>query len=164
MQLRNHQHLGTLSPILTQEVNSEDLIVKILNIGQMKQETTWKLSQTNSTFGLSQEMDSIMAMMHSQINRAISSASFDRVIPEIKNIMSSMSSSENRDTETSSSPDSQENRETNRALRSKITKKDSLSTGDLRNTEDLGPYKKDSCYFMNGISWSCIDQVFTAGI
>ena len=33
----------------------------------------------------SQEMDSMMSLMHSQINRAISSALSDRVIPEIRN-------------------------------------------------------------------------------
>ena len=52
---------------------------------------------------LSQEVDTLMAMMHSQINRAISSDISDRVIPEIKNVMSSMSSSGNRDTEACSS-------------------------------------------------------------
>ena len=72
---------------------------------------------------LSQEMDSMMAMMHSQTNRAISSTISDRVISEIKNIMSSMSSSGNRDTEASSSPNSQENRENNIGLKTEITKR-----------------------------------------
>ena len=36
---------------------------------------------------LSQEMDFMMAMMHSQINRAISSTISERIIPEIKNII-----------------------------------------------------------------------------
>ena len=53
---------------------------------------------------LSQEIDS----MHSQINRAISTAIAERVIPEIQNIGSSMSPSGNWDTEASSSPNSQE--------------------------------------------------------
>ena len=35
----------------------------------------------------------MVSMMHSQINTEISSAIFDRVIPEIRNIVSSMSSS-----------------------------------------------------------------------
>ena len=39
------------SNTFTQEANSEDLIVKITNIGQMKQETTWKISRRNSTLG-----------------------------------------------------------------------------------------------------------------
>ena len=66
-------------------------------IGQMKRETTWKPFSNEFNLRLSQEMDSMMAMMHSPINRAIISATSDRVIPEIKNTMSSMSSSGNRD-------------------------------------------------------------------
>ena len=46
---------------------------------------------------LSQEMDLLMSMVHNQINRAISTAISERVIPEIQNIVSSMSSSRNRD-------------------------------------------------------------------
>ena len=60
---------------------------------------------------LSQEMDSMMSMVLAQINRAISSAISDRVIPERRKIVSSMSSSGIRDTEAGSSPKSQENRE-----------------------------------------------------
>ena len=41
---------------------------------------------------VSQEMDSMMAMMHSQINRAINSAISDKVIPDIRNIVSSLHS------------------------------------------------------------------------
>ena len=81
-----------------------------------------------------------MAMMHSQINRVISSVISDRVIPEIRNIVSSMSSSGIRDTEASSSPNSQENKENNVRLKTKTLKNVSRSTGDLRSTEDLGPY------------------------
>ena len=79
-------------------------------------------------------MDTMMAMMHSQINRVISSAISDRVIPEIRIILSSMSSSGNRDTEARSSLNSKENRENNAGLKTKITKKDSRTTGGLRNT------------------------------
>ena len=57
---------------------------------------------------LSQQMDCMVSMMNSQVNRAISSALAEIVIPEIQNILSSMSSSGNRDTESGSSPDSQE--------------------------------------------------------
>ena len=60
---------------------------------------------------LSQEMDSMMSMVQNQTNRAISTAISERVIPEIQNIVSSMSSSGNRDTEASMSPSSQDNRE-----------------------------------------------------
>ena len=90
---------------------------------------------------LSQEMDSMMSIMHSQINRAINTAIAERVIPEIQNIVSSISSSGNRATEASSSPNIQENAEVNNGFRNRITKKDSRSTGDLRVTRDSSPYK-----------------------
>ena len=89
---------------------------------------------------LSQEMDSMMSMVHNQINRAISTAISERVIPEIQNIVSSMSSSGIRDTEASMSPGSQENRESSSGLKTKITKKDSQSVGDLRDTTGRGSY------------------------
>ena len=72
---------------------------------------------------LFQELVSMVAMIHTQINRAISSAISDRVIHEIRNIVSSMSSSGNRDTKVSSSPNSQENRENNRGSKNKNYKK-----------------------------------------
>ena len=59
----------------------------------------------------------MMSMVHSQMNRAINTAISERVIPEIQNIVSSMSSSGNRDTEASMSPSSQENRENPSGLR-----------------------------------------------
>ena len=90
--------------------------------------------------GLSQEMDSMLSMVHSQINRAINTAISERVIPEIQNIVSSMSSSGNRDTEASMSPFSKENRENSSGLKSKITKKDSRFVGDLRDTAPSGHY------------------------
>ena len=116
------------------------------NIEHKPNETRDYMETFSNEFNLrlSQEKNSMMAMMHSQINRAISSAISDRVIPEMKSIMSSMSSSGKRDTEASSSPKSQENRENNTGLKTKITKKDSQSNGDLRNTEDLGPYTSSS--------------------
>ena len=58
---------------------------------------------------LSQELDSMMVMVHNQINRAISTAISEKVLPEIQNIVSSMTSSGNRDTEASLSLNSQEN-------------------------------------------------------
>ena len=89
---------------------------------------------------LSQEMDSMMSMVHSQINRAISNAISERVIPEIQNIVSSMSSSGNRDTETSVSPNSQENRECSSGFKSKFAKKDSQSACDLRDIAGRSHY------------------------
>ena len=44
------------------------------------------------TLRLFQEMDSMMSMVHNQTNRAISTAISERVIQEIQNIVSSMSS------------------------------------------------------------------------
>ena len=90
---------------------------------------------------LSQEMESMMSLMHSQINRAISTAIAERVIPEIQNIANSMSSTGHRDTEASSSPNSQENRESAPGPKIKIAKKDSRSVGDLRDTMGHGSYK-----------------------
>ena len=83
---------------------------------------------------LSQELDSMMSMMHSPINRAITTAIAERVIPEIQNIANSMSSTGHRDTEASLSPSSQENRESVSGPKIKIAKKDSRSVGDLRDT------------------------------
>ena len=93
---------------------------------------------------LSQEMDSMMSMMHSQINRAISNAITERVIPEIQNIVSSMSSSGNRHTEASASPNSQENRECSSGFESKFAKGDSRSACDLRDTAGRSQYINDS--------------------
>ena len=93
---------------------------------------------------LSQEMDSMMSMVHNQINRAISTAISERVIPEIQNIVSSMSSSGNRDIEASVSPSSQENRENPSELKSKVMKKDSRSVGDLRDITGRGSYTCDT--------------------
>ena len=96
---------------------------------------------------LSQEMDSMMAMVHSQINRAISTAISEKVLPEIQNIVSSMSSSGNRDTEASMSPSSQENRENPSGLKTKLSKKDSRSVGDLRDTTGRGSYNTNICNY-----------------
>ena len=90
---------------------------------------------------LSQEMDSMMSMMHSQINRAITTAIAERVIPEIQNIANSMSSTGQRDTEDSMSPNSQENRENVSGPETKIAEKDSKSVEDLRDTTGSGSCK-----------------------
>ena len=93
---------------------------------------------------LFQEMDSMMSMMHSQINRAINNAIGEKVIPEIQNIVSSMSSSGNGDTEASGSPNSQENRECSSGSKSKFAKKDSRSVCDLIDTTGRGHYTKNA--------------------
>ena len=82
----------------------------------------------------------MMSVMHNQINGAISTVIAERVFPEIQNIVSSMSSSVNRDTEASWSPNSQENTEGSNGFKTKITKKNSRSACDLRVTKDTSPY------------------------
>ena len=77
-----------------------------------------------------------MAMMHSQINRATSSALSGRVIPKLRNFVSSKSSSGNRDTEARWSQNSQEKRENTTGLETKTFEKDSRTACDLRTTED----------------------------
>ena len=89
---------------------------------------------------LSQEMDSMMSMRHSQINSAITIAIAERVIPEIQNIAYSGSSAGHRDTEDSMSPNSKENRENASGQKTKIAKKDSRSVGELRDTKGCSPY------------------------
>ena len=89
---------------------------------------------------LFQEMDSMMSIMHSQINRAITTAIAERVIPEIQNIANSKSSTGHRDTEASMSPDSQENEENASGPKTKIAKKVSRSVGVLRDTTGCGSY------------------------
>ena len=90
---------------------------------------------------MSQEMDSMMSLMNSQINRAITTAIAERVIPEIQNIANSMSSTGHRDTEASISPNSLENRENASGPKIKIAKKDSRSVGDLRDITGCGSYR-----------------------
>ena len=86
---------------------------------------------------LSQELDSMMSMMH----RAITTAIAERVIPEIQNFANSMSSTGHRETEASLSPNSQENREGTSGPKIKIAKKDSRSVGDLRDTTGHGSHR-----------------------
>ena len=100
------------------------------------------------------EMDSMKAMIHSQINRAINTAMAERVIPKIQNMVSSLSSSGNRDTEASSSPNIQENTETNGWFKSKITKKDSRSVGDLRAAIDSTTSSPYTCHWKNISFWN----------
>ena len=105
---------------------------------------------------LSQEMESMMSIMHSQINRAITTAIAERVIPEIQNIANSMSSMGHRDTEASSSPNSQENRENASGPKIKITKKDSRSVGDLRDAVGHGSYRARGLKKSGYIFGSCV--------
>ena len=107
---------------------------------QSEMRQSFEMFSNEFNLRISQEMDSMVTMMHSQINRAINNAISERVIPEIQNIVSSMSSSGNRDTETSMSPHSQENRENPSGFKSKFTKGDSRSACDLRDTVGQSHY------------------------
>ena len=106
--------------------------------GQDRFQETMETFTSEYNMRFSQEMDSMVSMMHSQINRAIPSA--ERVIPEVQSIVSSMSSSGNRDTESGLSPDSHEVREDTNGFKSKIAKKDCMSAIDLRHTRDRSSY------------------------
>ena len=110
------------------------------SFGQNDVKQSFEAFSNEFNLRLSQEMDSMLTMVHSQINRAISTAIAERVIPEIQNIVSSMSSSGNRDTEASLSPNSQGNREDSSGLKTKLLNKDSRSVGDLRDTMGRGHY------------------------
>ena len=70
----------------------------------------------------------------------INTAIAERVNPEIQNMVSSMSSLGNQDTEASSSTNSQENTKKNSGFKTKITKNDSSSACDLRVPRDSRPY------------------------
>ena len=112
--------------------------MKMIHSDKMMLDNPFKTSSNEFNLRLSQEMDSMMSMVHNQINRAIRTATFEKVIPEIQNFVSSMSSSGN--TEASMSPNSQENRKNTTGLKTKITKKDSRSACDLRDTTGRGSY------------------------
>ena len=73
---------------------------------------------------LYQVKDSLMNILQVQISRAINSAINDRVIPEIQKALGTLSSGQ-RDTESGSSPNNQEDREGSNGFKTKIPKKDS---------------------------------------
>ena len=87
----------------------------------------------------SQELDCLMIMMHSQINRAISYAISDRVIPGIQNNMGSLSSGQ-RDAESRMSVNNKDSSDETNGLKTKETKRNSRSAFDLRDTGDLSLY------------------------
>ena len=78
-------------------------------------------------------MDSLMNIIHFQINRIISSVISDRVSPELHNIMGSLSTGQ-RDSESGTSVNNQDTSEKTNGLNTKITKKGSRSAFDLRDT------------------------------
>ena len=87
---------------------------------------------------VSQEMDSLMSVMHSQINRAISSAINDRVKLVLQNIMSSLSLC-HPDAKSGLSGNGQESKDQANGFKTKITER-TLSALDLKDTVNLFPY------------------------
>ena len=131
---------GDAGPNMYHENGLRDYIHENESLRQNEVRQSFEAFSSEFNLRLSQEMDSMMSMMHNQINRAITTAIAERVIPEIQNIANSMSSTGHRDTEASLSPNSQENRENASGPKIKITKKDSRSVGDLRDATGHGSY------------------------
>ena len=131
---------GDAGPSMYHENGLRDYIHENESLRQNEVRQSFEAFSSEFNLRLSQEMDSMMSMMHNQINRAITTAIVERVIPEIQNIANSMSSTGHRDTEASLSPNSQENRENASGPKIKITKKDSRSVGDLRDAMGHGSY------------------------
>ena len=131
---------GDAGPSMYHENGLRDYIHENESLRQNEVRQSFEAFSSEFNLRLSQEMDSMMSMMHNQINRAITTAIAERVIPEIQNIANSMSSTGHRDTEASLSPNSQENRENASGPKIKITKKDSRSVGDLRDAMGHGSY------------------------
>ena len=90
---------------------------------------------------LSQVKDSLMNILQVQI--------CSRVIPEIQNAMG-MLSSEQRGTESGSSPNNHEDREGSSEFKTKLTKKHSRSAFDLGDTEGLSRYMVKELPIPNG--------------
>ena len=136
---------GDTKAILTYKIPSQQ--IENRNIG-CRIETTWSDGHLESMEMLSEELnlrlsqvtDSLMNILRVQITRTINSAINNRVIPELRNAMGTLSSGQ-RDTESGSSPNNQEDRKGSKGLQTKITKKDSRSACDLRDTEGQSPYR-----------------------
>ena len=144
---------GDTEAILTYKIPSQQ--IENRNIG-CRIETTrsnrhlesMELLSEELNLRLSQVTDSLMNFLQVQITRAINSAINDKMVPEIQNIMGTLSSGR-RDTDAGSSPNNQDNTEGTNGFISKITKKDSRSACNLRDTDDRSPYMglKGSLFF-----------------
>ena len=132
---------GDAGPNMYQENGFRDYIHENEPLRQNDVRQSFEAFSSEFNLRLSQEMDSMMSIMYSQIYRAITTAIAERVIPEIQNIANSMSSTGHRDTEASLSPNSQENRENASGPKIKIAK-DSRSVGDLGDTTGHGSYRR----------------------
>ena len=96
---------------------------------------------------LFQVADSLMNILQVQITEVINSAINNKVIPAIQNAMGTLSSGQ-KDTESGSSQNNQEDREGSNGPKTKIIKKDSRSACNLRDTEGRSLY---NC--LNFICW-----------
>ena len=86
---------------------------------------------------MSQEMESMMDFMQTQISRAINSAISERIIPEIQSMIGNSLLAQHG-TEPSSSPN--EDGIGGAWKNTKLTKKDSRSACDLRGHTNTTPY------------------------
>ena len=135
---------GDTEAILTYNIPSQQ--IENRNIG-CRIETTrsdrhlesMELLSEELNLKLSQVTDSLMNFLQVQITRAINSAINDKMVPEIQKIMGTLSSGQ-RDTESGSSPNNQDNTEGTNGFISKITKKDSRPACNLRDTDDRSSY------------------------
>ena len=137
---------GDTEAILTYKIPSQQIETKnicciIKTLRSYRPLESMEMLSEELNLKLSQVKDSLMNILQVQITRMIKFAINDRVIPEIQNAMGTLTSGQ-RDTESGSSPNNQEDREGSNGLKTKITKKDSRSAFDLRDTEDLSPYTK----------------------
>ena len=103
---------------------------------------------------LSQVADPLMNILQVQITKAINSAINNSVIPEIQNAMGTLSSGQ-RDTESGSSQNNQDNTEGTKWFISKITKKESRSACNSRDTDDRSPYITQ---VLNPAEWRAEDK------
>ena len=95
---------------------------------------------------LSQVKNSLMNILLVQISRTINSTINDREIPEFQNAMGTLSSGQ-RDTEFGSSNNNQDDSDETTRFKIKITKKDSRSAFELKDTQDLSLYTSIlACY------------------
>ena len=88
---------------------------------------------------MSREMEVMMDLMQSQISRAISSAISERIIPEIQNMVENLPLSLH-DVEPCTSTNEEGIRNAWKNINTRLTKKDSRSTCDLREHTDNSPY------------------------
>ena len=133
-----------LTKFLHSKLRIETLAVELRPLGQIDtslDRQSMELLSVELNLRLSQVTDSLMNSLQVQITRAINSAINDKLVPEIQNIMGTLSSGQ-RDTESGSSPNNQDKTEGTNGFISKITKKDSRSACNSRDTDDRSPYTR----------------------